>query len=579
MYSAIPSAFLLTQALKFYGINQVVISPGSRNAPLILSIAADPDFQAFSVIDERSAAFFALGRAMASKSPVALICTSGSALLNYYPAIAEAYYSQIPLVVISADRPSYKIDIGDGQTIRQNDVFASLIGPSFKLEQDVAHNAKEIARFAPELLLIDQVSVERANLNCIAEAVRLMRQHRIPVHLNSPFEEPLYDSVLEPPTVYEMPSVQSEEAVRPLSQETKDVIADVVGSSSKRVLVLVGVWDPLPSEIEQLQNIVKCFGALLLTETTSNLKDIDAIDSIDSLLAPIEQHPLSAELIEKLMPEVVFTVGGLVVSKKIKALFRKRPGLAHVHLGQGRALNTFNSLKGSVDLGVLDDYIQTINISTDTSYRDYWLDYYTKLNDKRNAFKAKAPFSDFSVFGELLAAIPEDVVVHFSNSSAIRYAQFFRSKAKRQLCNRGTSGIEGSTSTAVGYASFKGDKTLLISGDLSFLYDSNALWNNTLPSSFRIVVVNNRGGGIFRILPRAQKTPRFEDFLETKHNRTAQPIALENQFEYLAAHSSDELAECLHSFFDESASPKLLEVFTPSDQNEKVLFDYFKSLL
>ena len=217
MYSAIPSAFLLTQALKFYGINQVVISPGSRNAPLILSIAADPDFQAFSVIDERSAAFFALGRAMASKSPVALICTSGSALLNYYPAIAEAYYSQIPLVVISADRPSYKIDIGDGQTIRQNDVFASLIGPSFKLEQDVAHNTKEIARFAPELLLIDQASVERANLNRIAEAVGLMRQHRIPVHLNSPFEEPLYDSVLQPPTVYEMPSVHSEEAVRPLS--------------------------------------------------------------------------------------------------------------------------------------------------------------------------------------------------------------------------------------------------------------------------------------------------------------------------------------------------------------------------
>ena len=159
----------------------MVISPGSRNAPLILSIAADPDFQAFSVIDERSAAFYALGRAMASKSPVALICTSGSALLNYYPAIAEAYYSQVPLVVISADRPSYKIDIGDGQTIRQNDVFASLIGPSFKLEQDVEHNAKEIARFSSELMLMDQASIERVNLNRITEAIGLMRQHRIPV--------------------------------------------------------------------------------------------------------------------------------------------------------------------------------------------------------------------------------------------------------------------------------------------------------------------------------------------------------------------------------------------------------------
>jgi 2-succinyl-5-enolpyruvyl-6-hydroxy-3-cyclohexene-1-carboxylate synthase len=579
MYSAIPSAFLLTRALKFYGINQVVISPGSRNAPLILSIAADPDFQAFSVIDERSAAFYALGRAMASKSPVALICTSGSALLNYYPAIAEAYYSQIPLVVISADRPSYKIDIGDGQTIRQDNVFASLIGSSFNLEQDVAHNAKEIARFSPELLLVDQASVERVNLNRIAEAIGLMHQHRIPVHINSPFEEPLYEGVIEPPTVYEMPSIHLNEEVRPLNQEIKDLLAEVVGARSKRVLVLVGVWDPLPLEVEQLKTIVNYFGALLLTETTSNLKDTVAIDSIDTLLAPLEQHPLSTELIEKLMPEVVFTIGGLVVSKKIKALLRKRQGLAHVHIGQGRALNTFNSLKGSLDLGVLYDYTQTLELSSDTSYRDYWMAYYSNLNDKRKAFAAKAPFSDFSVFAKLLAAIPEDVVVHFSNSSAIRYAQFFSAKAKMQFCNRGTSGIEGSTSTAVGYASFMGDKTLLISGDLSFLYDSNALWNNPVPSSFRIVVVNNRGGGIFRILPQAQKTPRFEDFLETKHNRTAQPIALENHFEYLEARSLDELAECLNGFFDESASPKLLEVFTPSDLNEKVLFDYFKSLL
>ena len=579
MYSAIPSAFLLTQALKFYGIHQVVISPGSRNAPLILSIAAYSSFQAFSVVDERSAAFFALGRAMASQSPVALLCTSGSALLNYYPAIAEAYYSKIPLFVISADSPSYKIDIGDGQTIRQANVFASLIGPSFNLAQDVGHNTKEISRFAADLLQADQSSVEFANLAMMAKAVAHMRKHRIPVHLNIPFEEPLYESVLEPPFLFDPPSIKYEEAPNPLSEATEQLLTDLFAATSKRVLILVGVWDPSPTELEYLRSIVDKFGALLLTETTSNSKDIASIDAIDSLLAPLEQHVLSTELMERLMPEVVFTLGGMVVSKKIKALLRKKQGLVHFHLGRERAWDTFSALRDSIDLTVFVQYSYKLNPNKEDAYRQFWINYYQGLEDKRKAFALSAPFSDFKAFHQLISAIPESYVVHFSNSSAIRYAQFFRSRAKKQFCNRGTSGIEGSTSTAVGYASCGTEKTLLISGDLSFLYDGNALWNLHIPSSFRIVVVNNGGGGIFRILPKAKKTPRFEEFLETKHYRNAAAIARDNGFEYRSAASSNELMDCLDGFFKASDQPKLLEVFTPSDQNEQVLFDYFNSLL
>ncbi|MFM1807895.1 MAG: hypothetical protein RLZZ242_620 [Bacteroidota bacterium] len=580
MYSAIPSAFLLVQLLKRFGIHQVVISPGSRNAPLIATIAADASFKTFSIVDERSAAFFALGRAQASQVPVALLCTSGSALLNYYPAIAEAFYSQIPLLVLSADRPSYKIDIGDGQTIRQQNIFASLLGPSFNLLQDVSHNTSEIKRFAPELLEHDQETVQRLNTEIIATAINHLFGQRIPVHVNIPFEEPLYESVLSHSfVVSELPPLSQTQANPPLSLNSLEPLREVFQGTLKKVLLLIGVWNPTTDELKALETVIGHLGALVFTESTSNVPEILAIDAIDALLAPLERHTKSEELFEKLQPDIVFTLGGLVVSKKIKALLRKKEGLVHIHLGQQRALDTFGALKYNFGLDALAQYSETLTGQSDFSYRDYWYKYYQSLTPKREAFAHRAPYSDFKVFEQLASAIPESYVVHFANSSAIRYAQFFKSKAKKQWCNRGTSGIEGSTSTAVGYASYNGEHTLLVTGDLSLFYDSNALWNAYIPRTFRVIVVNNFGGGIFRILPKAKQTKGFEEFLETRHQRKAELMAHEFGLEYAAAHTRLELASALKDFFEPNDRPKLLEIFTPSSQNEKVLFDYFDALL
>jgi 2-succinyl-5-enolpyruvyl-6-hydroxy-3-cyclohexene-1-carboxylate synthase len=570
MYSAIPSAHIVTSALKHFGVTQVVISPGSRNAPLIMNIVADESFKAFSVVDERSAAFFAIGRAQATKQAVALLCTSGSALLNYYPAIAEAYYSEIPLLVLSADRPPEMVDIGDGQTIRQPNVFASLLGNSFTLSLD-RRVIKQASDFDPSM------PVNAENVGILIRALSRLQSKRIPVHINIPFEEPLYHQIDAPVGLINWRPYPTDIASDSKEESSIDGRA-VQQLTSAKVMLLIGVWDPSEVEKDQLRTLIQRTQALVLTETLSNTSGLDCVDSIDTLIAPLESHDQGKVLLEKLKPNVILTIGGMVVSKKIKALLRSINGLQHIHLGNTAALNTYGCLNGHYDLG---DFSQaSVNLlNNDTTYAKFWMDYYHHLVSKRADFISAAPFSDFKAFSQALEAIPEAYELHISNSSAIRYAQFFYTPAKKQWCNRGTSGIEGSASTAVGYSSVEmHEKTVLLTGDLSFFYDTNAYWNAYVPSSFRIIVINNSGGGIFRILSNAKNTNGFETYLETRHDKKAEEIAKHFDFEYLSVADIDSLAQALGSFFEEGKRPKLLEVFTPSNENEEVLFDYFKSL-
>ena len=570
MYSAIPSAHLVTSALKHFGVTQVVISPGSRNAPLIMNIAADETFKAFSIVDERSAAFFALGRAQATKQAVALVCTSGSALLNYYPAIAEAYYSEIPLLVLSADRPPEKVDIGDGQTIRQPNVFASLLGDSFVLSLD-----RQLMKDATDTNPSAQVYAENAKM--LSKALLSLQAKRIPVHINIPFEEPLYHQIEASIDPIDWRSYS--ESISPRHELASDVDGSVIHAlSNSKVMLLIGVWDPSDEEREQLRTLVQHTQALVLTETLSNTKGLNCIDSIDTLIAPLEGSAAGEALLEELKPDVIFTIGGMVVSKKIKALLRSAKNLRHIHLGSSAALNTFGCLHGHYPLAIFAQNSAKVSTNVQT-YAQFWLDYYNGLTSKREDFISLAPFSDFKAYSQALEAIPKDYELHISNSSAIRYTQFFKTSAKKQWCNRGTSGIEGSASTAVGYSSVKmHERTVLLTGDLSFFYDTNAYWNAYVSSSFRIIVINNSGGGIFRILPNAKRTKEFETFLETRHSKKAQEIAKHFEFDYQSAADTDSLAQALEGFFQEGKRPKVLEVFTPSDKNETVLFDYFKRL-
>lgn len=575
MYSDIPSAQTLVLYFKSRGIQNIVISPGSRSAPLTLSFTKTPFFKCFSIVDERCAAFFALGMVQQLQEPVALVCTSGSALLNYYPAIAEAFYSDIPLIVVSADRPSYKIDVGDGQTIRQENVFEKHIGFQVNLKQDISHAAETVRFFHKDGFNETQEEIQKYNEGEIASALEKAILNQTPVHINIPFEEPLYsltDTIkIKPPEVFNLIPDKPEIA------NWEKFIS--IWNDSKRKMILVGVNHPNAIEKEILNLLAGDNSILVFTETTSNLHHDDFFSSIDSLIAPIEKSEKQEELFQLLQPDLLVTFGGLIVSKKIKAFLRSYQPKTHWHIDPKKAYDTFFCLSEHVKADPNDFLKSIFNVESkngESSYKSYWNTIKKKYEAKREEYLKQIAFSDFTAFNSILESIPKGYQVHLANSSTVRYAQLFpMHKSLKIYCNRGTSGIDGSTSTAVGSSIYNESPTILITGDLSFFYDSNGLWNQYIKSDFRIILINNSGGGIFRILPGSEETNEFSTFFETSHQHTAKHLAKMYEFDYRKAENLQQLKSTLFSFYDASKKPKILEIMTPRLQNNKILLSYF----
>ena len=548
MYPKKELAQTIIAACRQFEIQTVVISPGSRNAPLTIGFSNHEDFETLSIVDERCAAFFALGIAQQKQKPVALVCTSGSALLNYYPAIAEAYYSQIPIVVISADRPSHFIDIGDGQTIRQENVFHNHILFSANLkENDFDKNSEKLSK-----------------------AFSLLHKVKGPIHINAPFDEPLYETV----------SKMRDFSFKIEKSDTESNIdynnlAQLWNSASKK-MILVGVHYPNKKLELLLDKVADDPSVLVLTETTSNLNNKRFINSIDNLIFNLTQEEFAS-----LQPDILLTFGGLIVSKKIKKFLREYSPSEHWHVNELRAFDTYHVLSKHIKIdsySFFENFHKLVIHNTKSNYESDWTHHKKLIREKHNNYIKKAPYSDLKVFDLILKVIPDFSEVQFSNSAIIRYSQLFEMNSTITVfCNRGTSGIDGSTSTALGAAYATQKSTTLVTGDLSFFYDSNALWNNYIPKSVRIIIINNSGGGIFKIIPGPKKSSALEYF-ETPHCLTAEHLSLMFGLEYSAAHNLKTLQQKVVNFYDTSDKPKILEIFTPSDQNDLVLKAYINNL-
>jgi 2-succinyl-5-enolpyruvyl-6-hydroxy-3-cyclohexene-1-carboxylate synthase len=549
MYPKKELAQLLISACYQFKIETVVISPGSRNAPLTIGFSNHKDIETFSIVDERCAAFFALGIAQQTQKPVAILCTSGSALLNYYPAIAEAFYSNIPLVVISADRPKHLIDIGDGQTIRQENVF----------ENHILFSAN----------LIENPTFKIRNSQLIGEALQIATSNQGPVHINIPFDEPLYETVsfLED---FHFPHISMSSLEN--SRVDYPFFADIWNCSKKKI-ILVGVSFP-DKKINELVNFyANDTSVLILTETTSNLHHKNVVDSIDQLIFSLDEYQF-----KDLQPEVLITFGGMIISKKIKQFLRLYQPKHHWNIDEKKAINTFFSLTEFIQQKPSDFFVKFNNsIQKVTSdYQQKWLSFRDEKRVKHQQYFDKISHSDFKAFGQIIETLPENSYVQISNSSIIRYAQLFSIKNTiKVFCNRGTSGIDGSTSTAIGAAVAHSNQTIFITGDLSFFYDSNGLWNEYIPASFRIILINNSGGGIFKIIP-GPSTTNATKYFETPHCLTAEHLSKMYGFEYQKAYSIPTIKEQLDGFYEVSEKPKILEIFTPSAENDLILKNYFK---
>ncbi|MGM0635647.1 MAG: 2-succinyl-5-enolpyruvyl-6-hydroxy-3-cyclohexene-1-carboxylic-acid synthase [Bacteroidota bacterium] len=562
--SAIPLAQTIVESLARLQIQHVVISPGSRNAPLTMSFTNHPSIKTYSIVDERVAGFFAMGMAQQLQQPVTVVCTSGSALLNYYPAVAEAFYSDIPLLIISADRPKHLIDVGDGQTIRQENVLQNHVLYSACLKEDVRDKSNK--------------TVQKKNEKELSKALAACLYQNGPVHINAPFDEPLY----EQSTALNVNLDFLAEIVPPDFPDFKSDNFIEDWNSAKKKMILVGVNQPNQLSEKVINLLAKDPSVLVLTESTSNLRHQDFVASIDGVVAPIEKLKDKQQWLEKFAPDMLISFGGMVVSKKIKAILRQFSPQKHYHIDAKKVYDTFFCLTSHIQTkpNVFFEYIFDSLEIVASEYRDFWLQINQKRNQSRSRYLKQIPFSDLKVFEHIFDAIPRNQQIQLGNSSTIRYANLFDFKAGQEVfCNRGTSGIDGSTSTAIGAALANDKPTTFITGDLSFLYDSNALWNAYTPKNFKMIIVNNQGGGIFRILPGEKNKTYYNTYFETTHQLDAKHLAKMYNWNYASAKNENDLIEQLKLFYNEEKSvPSILEIFTPRTVNDEVLLGYFQFL-
>lgn len=554
----------LLNQLKKHGLNHVVISPGSRNAPLTLSFDAAAEFTTYNVPDERSAAFYALGMADKLQEPVAVLCTSGSALLNYASAVSEAFYRGVPLVVLSADRPEEWTDQGDGQTIRQKNAlenhvlgFTQLIEkPSDKKES--WYNAREIDT------LLNKAKNDQG-----------------PVHFNFPFDEPLYETVKENLSINEDENcIEWVKGDMKLNDSTELRLQSIWNESPKK-MIICGQLAQNPRLLKALSELSKDSAVTILVENTSNLMANGFVHCIDRTL-----NSIPTELESDFTPDLLITLGGAVVSKKIKAFLRRNTPKNHWKIGNAFPfMDTYQSLSHSIPMRP-ENFIQSLlswNLDLRTSrFGEQWkqLDYL--VEDAHFNYLENAKYADLSVFHLLLDSIPENSSLHLGNSSVVRYAQLFNPiKSIDYYCNRGTSGIDGSTSTAMGAALVDSNKLhTFISGDISFFYDSNAFWNHHVPANFRMFVINNGGGGIFKIIPGPSTTKAYDQHFVAKQSFSAAHICNAFDINYKKANSISEIEAQLDTFFSHQSNnrPVVMEIFTPHDLNDQVLKDYFTNI-
>lgn len=542
---------MIAEVFQSFGVEHVVLSPGSRNGALATHFSHHPKFKTYSIVDERCAGFVGLGMAQQLRKPVVLCCTSGSALVNYYPAVTEAFYQNIPLIILSADRPEHLIDNFDGQTIRQKNILEKHTYFNIQLKED------------------ETTEIITENLTNLKKAVLNSMHNSGPVHINMPFSEPIYEFQNTIDIQFEKFKIIEKENEKINTGDFCDL-----WNSYQKKMILVGLQYPNQALNDWIDKLAEDDSVLVFTETTSNIYNKRFFNKIDSVI-----YSLSDEMLEELKPEILLTIGQNVVSKKIKSFFRKHSPKHHWHLDEHWHPNTFQCLTEKIKskpLDFLHDFVPYI-LPQKTDYYKKWNSIRIEKQEKQKDFAENIQYSDFKVFEKLIKTFPEKSIIQYGNSSVIRYAQLFEHKNRQKVfCNRGTSGIEGSTSTAVGASMVVEQQTILITGDISFFYDSNGLWNSYIPKNFRIILINNGGGNIFRIIPGPENSGVMEKVFETKHELSAEYLAKMFDFEYIKIHSLKELDSELKTFYNKSENPKIMEINTSNVDNAEIMRNYFR---
>ena len=540
---------ILAEICSQFGIEHAVICPGSRSAPLVFAFNRNKNIKTYSIIDERSAAYMALGMAQQLQKPVALICTSGTAALNFYPAIAEAFYQKIPLVVLTADRPANLLNQQDGQMINQVNVFGNHVRGSLNFDSILRTSHSELRTF----------------LN------KSMFPIMGPVHINVPLVEPLYENLEE--------EIVIEKVEKPLNIfgdfDNKNII-DALHQTQKRVII-VGQNLPDQELLVTLKELAQKDFAIL-ADVVSNQHESSVLKHFDFLVSQA-----NIETLQVLEPDFIISLGGPVLSKALKLWLKKQKPKFHFRIQQDETLvDTYNNVTEYI-YGNNNEVLKSlVNAEFSSStYAEYLGLMELKSQRKIAEFinQNNVEFNELVTVNFTLKNIPENSQLQIANSTAIRYVSYLGLPNKNitAFCNRGTSGIDGCTSTAIGAANMTNEIVTLITGDLAFFYDRNAFWNNFVPNNLRIILLNNHGGGIFNLIDGPNTQPELEEFFLTKHKLNAKNLAAENGLSYNLCKNNDEFANALATFYDVSEQAKIIELSFDMD-NSAAIFKAFKKI-
>lgn len=544
------------------GLKHIIISPGSRSAPLVIAFSRQEGIKTYTIVDERCAAFVALGMAQQTNELVGLICTSGSAVLNYAPAISEAYYQKIPLIVMTADRPNEAIDQGENQSINQFEIYKNYIKKSFEMPLD-AYDQRDL-----------WYSVRIMN-----EAINTANSiQKGPVHINIPLREPLYE--LKEYTSFPAPKIiESIESEFQINDKNWQSIIDE-WKQTKKKLIILGTNKPSAALKSILKKIEVRDDIVVFNENTSNQNSEDFIQNIDAIIEYISAHQN-----EHYIPELVVTIGGGLISKKLKFFLKNIKTLKHWHISVlGEHWDNFQSLTKIIPLTPenLFDKLLEENKSCTSDYHHHFNSLKNHIQSLNNVFFENIPYSDFSVFKSILQNLPNEAILFLGNSTPIRYSNLIPIEVNMNTqvyANRGVSGIDGVVSTSAGASMIQPDKLqICIVGDIGFFYDSNAWWNPYLKSNFKCVLINNQGGNIFKIIPGPDSLDELETCFETKHQMNAKNIAQQYEIDYFYIDTLENFSNVWREFIKTTSDrPALLEIKTPNNSDE-VLRNYFEML-
>lgn len=551
MYTNYRSIQILLCLLKKHNISDIVLSPGGSDIPLIHSIETDPFFKCYSVVDERSAAYYAMGIAQIKNRPVACVCTSGSAVCNYLPGITEAFYQSVPVLAITADKNPYYQGQLEIQKINQLGVFNGVV------------------KNAVELPLIKDEEDEWLCNRLVNEALIALNHHGTgPVHINVP--------VVGSYNVYDCAALPDERMIevhtlgdnKEIWQQSAELL-----SKANKILVVVG-QNIVFTEQDRiyLNDFFKKYNCVYSVEHLSNLECEGTVYSY-----PVSEV-VGLNALNQLVPDIVISIGNNLSAYKLKPFLRAHYKEIKNWLisESGEVRDAYKCLTDIFECSVSEFFRQMVKFAPENAQKNY--SYYNDWNVNIEKMKYKDyEFSNFYVAQKLSETIPENSVLHTAILNSTRVMQFFKlAKGVRTFSNVGTLGIDGCMSTFAGAAAGTDNLAFLLIGDLSFFYDMNAAGIRSIGPNVRIILLNNGGGSEFHFFMGREKIPTLDAYICAEHNKKAEGWIKSLGYDYYSASSKEEFNNIIHKFGKKSDKPMFLEIFTQMEEDAVLTKQYYK---